>query len=142
MTDTIMPITKHEGRNVKRIREILGVKQDALATTLGINQQKMSFIESKEKIDDEQMKEIAKALNVPVEAIRNFNEDAVFNKILTFNDNSTMNDHSSFNYQCTINSLEKQVELLEENKKLYERLLQVEKEKNALYEKLLSEKNI
>ncbi len=142
MTDTIMPTTKHEGRNVKRIREILGVKQDALATTLGINQQKMSFIESKEKIDDEQMKEIAKALNVPVEAIRNFNEDAVFNKILTFNDNSTMNDHSSFNYQCTINSLEKQVELLEENKKLYERLLQVEKEKNALYEKLLSEKNI
>jgi transcriptional regulator with XRE-family HTH domain len=128
---------KHEGRNVKRLREILGIKQDTLAAELGINQQKMSFIEQKEKIDDEQMAEIAKILKVPVDVIRNFNEDAVYNKILTFNDNSTMNDHSAFNYNCTINPIDKWVESLEENKKLYERLLESEREKVAMLENLL-----
>jgi len=35
MTNTDMPKTIHEGRNVKRIREILGIKQEALALELG-----------------------------------------------------------------------------------------------------------
>lgn len=35
----------HEGRNVKRIREILGVKQDTLANELGISQQSISQLE-------------------------------------------------------------------------------------------------
>ncbi len=34
----------HEGRNVKRIREILGVKQDDLASDLGLSQQAVSNI--------------------------------------------------------------------------------------------------
>ena len=29
----------HEGRNVKRIREIMGVKQDSMASELGLSQQ-------------------------------------------------------------------------------------------------------
>jgi DNA-binding XRE family transcriptional regulator len=32
----------HEGRNVKRIREILGIKQEALAMDLGLSQQAIS----------------------------------------------------------------------------------------------------
>ncbi len=32
--------TMHEGRNVKRIREILGIKQDTLAIELGLSQQR------------------------------------------------------------------------------------------------------
>ncbi len=128
MTDTIMPITKHEGRNVKRIREILGVKQDTLATTLGINQQKMSFIESKEKIDDEQMEEIAKALNVPVEAIKNFSEEATYNIIAnTYHDNAA-SVHNTFN------PVEKIIEL-------YDALLKSEREKVELLEKFLENKS-
>jgi len=39
----------HEGRNVKRFREMLGIKQDALAADLGddLNQQKISLLEQK-----------------------------------------------------------------------------------------------
>jgi hypothetical protein len=39
----------HEGRNLRRIREILGVKQEALAAELGDdwNQQKISYLEQK-----------------------------------------------------------------------------------------------
>lgn len=45
--------TIHEGRNVKRIREILGIKQDALALELGISQQAISALEQKEALDKE-----------------------------------------------------------------------------------------
>ncbi len=40
----------HQGRNVKRFREMLGIKQDALAFELGEdwNQQKISLLEQKE----------------------------------------------------------------------------------------------
>jgi transcriptional regulator with XRE-family HTH domain len=135
------PIAKHEGRNVKRLREILGIKQETLAAELGINQQKMSSIEQKEHIEDDQMAEIARILKVPVDVIRDFNEEAVYNKILTFNDNSTMNDNSAFNYNCTINPIDRWVESLKKNEELYERLLQSEREKVQLLEKLLQERH-
>jgi transcriptional regulator with XRE-family HTH domain len=127
---------KHEGRNVKRLREILGVKQEALAAGLGINQQKMSFIEQKDKIDDEQMAEIAKILKVPVDAIKNFNEEATINNIQY---NSETSSHNSIvNYQ--FNPIDKWIEALKKNEDLYERLLQSEREKVALLEKVLHER--
>lgn len=125
----------HEGRNIKRIREILGKKQEALAFELGINQQRLSEIERKEKVDAELMEQIAGILKVPVEAIKNFDEEAAVNNIAC-----NFNDHSAINYRPVFNPIERWVEALDENKKLYERLLQAEKEKNQLFEKLLEEK--
>ena len=46
MTDTTTPNHKiHQGRNIKRFREMLGIKQDALAYELGDdwNQQRFHF---------------------------------------------------------------------------------------------------
>ena len=65
----------HEGRNVKRIREILGIKQDALAMDLGISQQAISALEQKEALDRDMLEKVAKALKVSPEAIKNFNEE-------------------------------------------------------------------
>lgn len=128
--------TIHEGRNVKRIREILGVKQDALAAELGLSQQAVSALEQKEALDKEVIEKIAKVLKVPTEAIEKFTEDAAINII-----SSTLhNTYGLVNYFPTFNPLEKYVEALEENKKLYERLLQAEREKVALLEKLLDKK--
>jgi len=131
----------HHGRNIKRIREIQGIKQEALALELGEdwNQKKISLLEGKEVVDDELLSEVAKALKVTPEAIKNFNEEAAVNIIAT-----TFTSHdNSFAHQCTfnINPVEKWMEALEENKKLYERLLQSEREKVALLEKLLEQKN-
>ena len=63
-----MDKTIHEGRNVKRIREMLGIKQDALAIELGDdwNQKKTSLLEGKETIEPQILDEVAKALKVPV----------------------------------------------------------------------------
>ena len=82
--------TVHQGRNVKRFREMLGIKQEALADQLGgdWSQKKISLLESKETIEPPLLDELAKALKVPKEAIRNFTEEFAINYISTFNDNS------------------------------------------------------
>ena len=43
----------HQGRNVKRFREMLGIKQEALAFDLGAdwNQKKISMLEQKDIIE-------------------------------------------------------------------------------------------
>jgi transcriptional regulator with XRE-family HTH domain len=128
---------KHIGRNISRIRELRDMKQEALAQAIGTNQQFISIIEGSENIDDEKLKKIAEALGVPADAIRNFSEEAVFNIMGNTYDNGS----SSINHNnCTFNPLDKLLEAFEENKKLYQQLIQSEKEKVAFLEKLLSEK--
>lgn len=45
----------HQGRNIKRFREMLGIKQEALALDLGDdwNQKKISLLEQKETIENQ-----------------------------------------------------------------------------------------
>jgi transcriptional regulator with XRE-family HTH domain len=114
------PQKMHIGRKICRIREIRGIKQEALAQELGITQQQVSRLEQSETIEDEILEQIAKVLGVPVEAINNFSDEAVINII-----SSTLHDNAgSVNYGCTLtfNPIEKVVEL-------YERLLASEREK-------------
>ena len=128
-----MAETLHIGRKIARIRELKGIKQEALAIDLNVSQQTVSNFEKSEKIEDEVLEKIAKALGVPTEAIKNFSEEAVFNYFNTFNDNSFSNSNGTFHANnCTFNPLDKLIEVFEENKKLYERLLQSEKEKNEM----------
>jgi len=124
-----MEKTIHQGRNIKRFREMLGIKQDALAHSLGDdwNQQKISLLEQKEAIDNELLEQVSVALKVPVDAIKNFDEEAAINVIgNNYHDNST----SNVNYHCTFNPIDKIVEL-------YEALVKSEKEKTELLQKIL-----
>lgn len=139
MTTTNMPEKIHHGRAVKRIRELLHVKQEVLADALSISQQSVSALEQKETIDPETLELIAKTLKVPVEAIKNFNEDAAVSYINTFHDNSVshvIGNYGTYNF----NPIDKWLEALEENKKLYAALLKEKDEKIALLEKVLGER--
>ena len=132
-----MEKTIHHGRNVKRFREMLGIKQEGLAYQLGDdwNQKKISALEQKEVIDDPLLEEVAKLLKVPAEAIKNFDEEkAVFN-IQNNYEGSTMNHSANYqyNYQPTFNPIDKIVEL-------YEALVKSEKEKVELLQKVLDGK--
>lgn len=131
--------SNHIGRKISRIRELKDMKQEALAQALGTNQQAVSAIENSETVDEEKLSQIAKALGVSVEAIKNFSEEGVINYFNNFNDN-VVTTGSIFANNCTFNPLDKLVEYFEENKKLYERLLEVEKEKAAFLERLLKSK--
>lgn len=135
MQTSIPSFKSHIGRKISRIRELRGMKQEALAYELGITQQSVSKIEQSEAVEDVVLEKIAKALGVTVEGIKNFNEETVINII-----SSTLHDNSgSINNQCTLtfNPIEKLMELVEENKKLYERLLEGEKEKVELLKKII-----
>ncbi|MFH7015136.1 helix-turn-helix domain-containing protein [Flavobacterium sp. FlaQc-47] len=131
----------HIGRKISRIRELRDMKQEALAQALGTNQQAISAIENSETIDDDKLAEVAKALGVTVEAIKNFSDEAAINYFNNIYDNeitgSIVNAHAN---QCSFNPLDKMMEVVDENKKLYERLLQAEKDKIEYLEKLLNQK--
>ena len=125
----------HIGRKISRIRELRDMKQEALAAALGISQQAVSTIENSETIEEGKLVEVAKALGVSVEAIKNFSEEAVLNII---GNTYHVDNSSAVNYGCTFNPMDKLIEAYEENKKLYERLLQAEKEKIVYLEKLIN----
>jgi transcriptional regulator with XRE-family HTH domain len=129
-------ITKsvHQGKNVKRLREICGMKQETLAVQLGLSQQAISQLEQKEALDAKQIDELAKILKVSPDIIKYMTDDAANNFINTFN------DHSGFNFQCTFNPLDKYVEAMEANKLLYERMLASEKEKYEMLQKIIEAK--
>lgn len=65
----------HHGNNLKRTREIIGLKQLALAEDCGWSQQKMSQLENSEEIDEDTLKLVAEKLGVTPEFIKNFNEE-------------------------------------------------------------------
>ncbi len=137
MTHTTTPNHKvHEGRNIKRFREMLGIKQDALAFDLNMSQQAVSLLEQKETIDTSLLQKISALLKIPVEAIQNFDEEAAINVISnTFNNH----DHSSPQFASVINNspnfnpLDKMVEL-------YERMLQQQREMIEKLERLIEKK--
>lgn len=131
---------KHIGRNISRIRELRGMKQEALAIAIGISQQSVSNIEASETVDNEKLEEVAKALGVSVEAIKTFSEENVINYFNNFYDNSASNGQGAFAPIFNFNPIEKLIESYDENKKLYERLVQAEKDKVEYLEKLLKAK--
>jgi transcriptional regulator with XRE-family HTH domain len=121
----------HQGRNIKRIREMLGVKQEALAMDLGLSQQAISSIEQREAIEPDMLEKIAAILKVPVESIKNFDEEKAIN--IFSNNFHDFKDHavaSAMNYHCSFNPLDKVLEL-------FERLLESEREKTKLLKEVL-----
>lgn len=129
----------HEGRNVKRFREMLGIKQEALANELGDdwNQKKISLLEQKEAIDVPLLQQISAVLKIPVEAFQNFDEEQAVNIIAsTFHDSAVANtfkENSQANFHCTFNPIDKMVEL-------YERMIEQQKEMIDKLERLIERK--
>lgn len=138
-----MPEKVHQGRAVKRIREILQVKQETLANELGISQQSVSLLETKDTIDPETLEQIAKTLKVPVEAIKNFDEEAaIYNIQNNYEGSNASASHiNTNNNYCTINYADRWIEAMDEIKRLNAALVREKDEKIALLEKMLGEKN-
>jgi transcriptional regulator with XRE-family HTH domain len=82
----------HTGKNVQTARHILGVKQESLASKLKINQQALSVIENRPKVNDVLLQKIAEALDVSADVIRNIDKADIVNHINRniFSDNTTI----------------------------------------------------
>ncbi|MFH7015708.1 helix-turn-helix domain-containing protein [Flavobacterium sp. FlaQc-47] len=128
----------HQGRNVKRFREMLGIKQEALAFDLGNewNQKKISMLEQKDVIEGNLLKQISDAMRIPVEAFQNFDEEQAVNIISNKFDNGAIGYQN--NDTCTFNPIDKIVQLYDEKIALYEHLLKEKDEMMARLEKLIN----
>ncbi len=114
------------GQKVERIRTFRGFKQEYLASKLGVSQQTVSKIEQQEEIEEDLLKQIAEALGVTPEVIRNFDEDKI-----TYHINNVYDVHD-FEIKDNGNFIAQQVNPIEKIAELYERLLQSEREKLEL----------
>lgn len=118
------PRRKHTGRNLQRVRVYLGVKQDALASDLGISQQAISKIEQQEEIEEELLNRISKSLGVSPELIKNFDEERA-----VYNINSNNYRDATITENSIANAISQQLNPLDKIVELYERLLKSEREK-------------
>lgn len=109
--------TMHIGHNIKRIREIQGIKQEAFGQLCRnkYSQQRISDFENMVALDEPLLEELASALGVTPEFVKSFKDENVIYNIQhshTFNDHST---NSSQHMQPTFNNdgSDKLVALLE-----------------------------
>jgi transcriptional regulator with XRE-family HTH domain len=137
MTHTTPNPKIHEGRNLKRFRELLGLKQDVLAFELGEdwNQQKISLLEQREKIDTNILEQVSAILKIPADAIRNFDEEKVMNIISNTFHSGSFVANSVENYHN--NPVDKLIQLHEEKIALYERMLKEKDEMMGRLERLI-----
>jgi transcriptional regulator with XRE-family HTH domain len=139
MTDKAGKI--HQGRNIKRFREMLGIKQESLAHDLGEDwsQKKISLLEQKETVEETILAQVSEILKVPVEAIQNFDEEQAVNIIAnTFTD--FKEGASAINIKPVFDPADKILKLHEEKMELYERMLKEKDEMMARLERLLEGK--
>lgn len=130
-TDLFKPLSI--GRKIEKIRKLRDISQEALARQLNMTRQGISKLEKSETIDEEKLDQIAEALGVTVGGIRDFNQEAALNNNFYDQNNSVIN------YQVN-NPLDFAMSIVEENKSLYQQLIQSEKEKVEMLQKLLEKK--
>lgn len=130
----------HQGRNIKRFREMLGIKQEALAIALGEDwsQKRVSLMEQRETIETNLLTQVAEIFKIPVEAIENLDEEQAVNIISNTFDNGSIGYQG--NQNCTFHPIDKLVQLHEEKIALYERMLKEKDEMMARLEKLIETK--
>lgn len=116
---------RHVGRNLQRIRVYLGMKQEALASNLGISQQEISKIEKQDEIEEGLLTKIAEVLGISTDVIEDFDVDKAICNINNYKDATISPGATATVYAAhtqQINPIEKVIEL-------YERLLKSEQEK-------------
>ena len=131
--------TIHQGRNIKRIREMLGVKQETLAWELGEEwtQKRISQLEQKETIDRQILEQVAAVLKLPAEAIRNFDEEQMISVISNTATFENCEQPAFFNHYPTFNPIDKLIEAFEEIKRLNAEVSRVKDEQIALLKEML-----
>lgn len=147
-SDILMNV--HHGRNVKRMRAQKGIKQDALASELGMSQQNLSRLESKKEIDDITLERIAKILKVSFEDLKTMEEPGCLtiennnNSTNTYTDNAAVtmegvNNNLDENHSQSQPNFTNHVNPIDKITELYERLLQTSNDKIKQLEARIAE---
>ena len=143
-TENIKTRNVHQGANVRKLRQLVGMKQTTFGDLMGMNQQAVSRLEQKKVLEEDTLFKVANILHVAPEIIQNLEENPTSIVI----ENNTFQSGSSnvgvveqdHNIENQIHPVDQLMVLSKEQASLYERMLTIEKEKNALLETLLKEK--
>jgi transcriptional regulator with XRE-family HTH domain len=116
------------GQKIERVRLFRGIKQEYLASKLGVSQPQISKIEKQDEIEEELLKQIADILGVSPEVIKNFDDEKI-----TYNINNYYDIHDiEIKDNASSNFVAQQFNPIDKITELYERLLNSEREKNEL----------
>ena len=133
----------HQGRNIKFFRQAKNMKQEFFAEKIEVSQPVVTKIEKQSIIDDALLSKCADALGISVELIKNFDPETMFDHHIFYYEDINFPDKAISSSKGVSNSsffhfaIERMMEMHKKNIELYERLLQAEKDKNALLEKML-----
>lgn len=131
------------GEQVAIARIFRGMKQEALAQLIGVSQATMSTIEHQQFIDDDLLNKIADALNLTPTFIKNISQDQMFqtiNNSYIENNTNTFTENTIQAGATVAGQLGQQINPIEKIAELYERLLEVQKEKSEIIESILKSK--
>lgn len=128
----------HHGHAIKRFRHILGVKQEVLASIMGLSQTQVSTYEQRKVINNDMIERFSEALGISPELITELEEDPV----MVIIENNTFEKGSGICRNIINNNpVDRIIELTNEKTALYERMLELEKEKNTLLVNLLKDRS-
>lgn len=132
----------HLGRNIRHFRQESNLKQDELADRMGDpwTQKKISQLEAKAVIEDSILEQVARALEVSLDEIKEYSDPSVVNNVQNIYDTATGNQGPNAYHNCTFNPLDKLVEAYEEIKRLNAELIKEKDEKIALLTKVMNER--
>jgi transcriptional regulator with XRE-family HTH domain len=140
----------HLGRNIRHFRQESNLKQDELADRMGDpwTQKKISQLEAKAVIEDSILEQVARALEVSLDEIKEHNDvSSVTNVQNNYENSNNQGAINTNNFNCSFNPLDKVIEahedmkrLHEDVKRLYEALLKEKDEKIALLTKVMNER--
>lgn len=104
----------HKGRKIERVRKLRGWTQGELGEKLGITKQAVSKLEQAENVSDEKLKEVAKALGVTFEGLKEFNEERVLYNTNNFYEKCGVSaTNLSANIETVNNPLKETIEMFE-----------------------------
>jgi len=112
----------HIGKNIAKIRELLGIKQETLAFKLKISQQTISKIEQTENLRENTVERIANALGVGTSMIYKYSDQLLIDFL-----KEAISETDLPKEQTLVN-----LPVLEKIIELYERLILLELEKSKL----------
>lgn len=127
---------KHQGRQVKRFRESIGMKQEVLADALKTSQQNISYYEKQETLDEDLFSRLALSMGVDPGILKDFDASSTVFNIQEMKDHSQAienNDHPIYNF----NPIDKIVEQASKIEELYKDLLQSERDKVELLKRTI-----
>ncbi len=102
------------GRKIERVRKLRGWTQSDLAEKLGVSKQAISKLEQAENIGDEKLNDVAMALGVTFEGLRDFTEDKVLYNTNNFYENCGVTASNIVaNVETINNPLKETIEMFE-----------------------------